>query len=290
MILYYALGGGLGHISRSIAILNQSPWLAARTRLMVSSALAGLAVGASPCPVDQVAGAAITSKRKYAAFLSGYLKRHRARLLIVDTFPSGVAGELGWTGLNIPALLVARHVKWRAYAKHAEGSRGIPCSHALAVEPLDVEQEGALKNVCEVSCLDSPVLLEHPSGSVRKRAVIVAHSGNGAELETLMKIARERAGGEMEVDVVSPANGVYPAERLIAGYSEIVSGAGYNMSALASQAPPGVTHVLCPFERRYDDQPLRARRIGEGMWSGAVGDGARKAANWLEERAEYYLR
>jgi len=290
MILYYAMGGGLGHISRSLAILNRSPWLAARTRLMVSSSLAGLAIGASPCPVDHVAGEAITSKRKYAAFLSGYLKRHRVQLLIVDTFPSGVVGELGWSGLAVPMILVARHVKWKEYAEATGGMAGAAPAHTLAVEPLDEEQEKAVRNSGEVTQMDSPITMEQPDSGSLKSGVLVVHSGPAEEVAELKKIAHEKAGGAEAVEVVSPVSGVYPAESYIRGYSTVISGAGYNMSALASQAPPGVTHVLHPFERRFDDQFLRARRIGEGMWSGAVCDGAQKAVTWLEERAEYYLR
>ncbi len=289
MILYYAMGGGLGHISRSLSILNRSPWLVARTRLMASSALAGLAVGASPCPVDHVAGETITSKRKYAAFLSGYLKRHRVRLLIVDTFPSGIVGEWGWIGLTVPMILVARHVKWKEYAGKTGGVAGVAPAHTLAIEPLDEEQETTLENRGEVTQMDSPIMMRQPDSGVPKSGVLVVHSGPAEELAELKKIAHERAGGAEAVEVISPGRGVYPAEPCIRGYSTVISGAGYNMSALASQAEPGVTHVLHPFERRFDDQRLRARRVGEGMWSRSSGDGAQKAVTWLEERAEYYL-
>jgi hypothetical protein len=290
MILYYAVGGGLGHISRSLAILNRSPWLAERTRLMTSSALAGLAVGASPCPVDHIAGEIIASKRKYAAFLSGYIKRHRVRLVIVDTFASGIVGEWGWVRLSIPVLLVARHVKWKEYVERISGGTDVAPAHTLAVEPLDDEQAEALGNCGEVSQMDSPITMEQPDRGGSKREALVVHSGPVEELAELKKIAQERVCGAEAVEVFSPGRGVYPVESFIRDYSTIVSGAGYNMSALASQAPPGVTHILHPFERRFDDQFLRARRIAEGMWSGAGCDGAQKAVMWMEGRAEYHLR
>lgn len=289
MILYYAVGGGLGHITRSLAILNRSPWLAKRARLMTSSAIAGLAVSHSPSPVDHVADETITSKRRYAEFLSDYLERHRARLLIVDTFPSGIVGEWGWVKPPIPMILVARHIKWEEYAKRVGGNGAAP-AHTLGVEPLDEGQERALGNCGEVFRMDSPITLEQQGGGSTKRGVLVVHSGPAEELAELKKIALERANSADDVDVISPGCGVYPAESFIRDYSTIVSGAGYNMSALASQAPPGVTHILHPFERRFDDQFLRARRIGEGMWRGVANDGAQKAAVWLEERAGYYLR
>lgn len=289
MILYYAVGGGLGHISRSLAILNRSPWLAGRTRLMTSSAIAGLAVSHSPSPVDHVAEETITSKRRYAEFLSDYLNRHRIRLLIADTFPSGIVGEWGWGKPSIPMMLVARHVKWKEYEKRV-GASGVAPAHTLMVEPLDEGQERALEDCGEVLRMDSPITLEQPRGGVKKPGVLIVHSGSAEELEKLKTIAMERAGGAGSIDVVSPERGIYPVESFIRDYSTIVSGAGYNMCALASQAPKGVTHILYPFERKFDEQFLRARRIGDGMWSGAVGDGAQKAATWLQERAEYYLR
>lgn len=289
MILYYAVGGGLGHISRSLAILNRSPWLAKRTRLMTSSAIAGIAVNHSPSPVDHVADETVTSKRRYSEFLSDYLNRHRIRLLIVDTFPSGIVGEWGWVNSSIPMILVARHVKWKEYEKRIGGAC-VPPAHMLGVEPLDEEQERALENCGDVLRMDSPIALEQHSGAVRNPNILVVHSGPAEELGKLKTIAMGRAGGADSIDIVSPERGIYPVESFIRDYSTIVSGAGYNMCALASQAPKGVTHILYPFERRFDDQFLRVRRIGEGMWRGAIGDGAQKAATWLQERAEYYLR
>jgi hypothetical protein len=290
MILYYAVGGGLGHISRSLAILNRSPWLAERTRLMASSALAGLTAGHCPCPVDHIAGEIITSKRKYAAFLTGHIKRHRVQLLIVDTFPSGIVGEWGWVRPAIPVLLVARHVKWKEYMRKTGWVKDASPAHTLAVEPLDDEQATALGNCGEVSQLDSPITMEQPGGGGSKREVLVVHSGPAEELAELRKIAQERVCGAEAVDVICPGRGVYPVESFIRDYSTVISGAGYNMAALASQAPSGATHILHPFERRFDDQFLRTRRIAEGMWSGAGCDGAQKAVTWLEERAEYHLR
>jgi hypothetical protein len=289
MILYCAMGGGLGHISRSLAILNRSPWLAGRTRLMVSSALAGLTSGHCPCPMDHVAGEILTSKRKYAAFLSGHLKRHRVQLVIVDTFPSGIVGEWGWVKPSIPIILVARHVKWKEYIGRTDSEAATSPAHTLAIEPLDDGQMTALENCGEVSQLDSPITMGLPNSGSPKRGVLVVHSGPAEELAKLTKVARERVGDAETVEVISPDRGVYPVESFIRDYSTIVSGAGYNMSALAVQAPPGVTHILHPFQRRYDDQSLRASRIGDGMWSGAGCDGAQKAVTWLEERAEYYL-
>ncbi|MBF0293386.1 MAG: hypothetical protein HQK86_14650 [Nitrospinae bacterium] len=289
MILYYAVGGGLGHISRSLAILNRSQWLAGRTRLMTSSAIAGLTVNHSPSPVDHVAEETIRSKRRYSEFLSDYLERYRVRLLIVDTFPSGIVGEWGWVKPSIPVMLVARHLKWKEYSERA-GAYGVAPAHTLMVEPLDQEQERALENCGDVLRMDSPITLEQPQGRAVKSGVLVVHSGPAQELAELKKIATERVGGADSIDIVSPERGVYPAESFIRDYSTIVSGAGYNMCALASQAAKGVTHILHPFERRYDDQFLRARRIRDGMWSGAVGDGAQKAATWLQELAAGYLR
>lgn len=290
MILYCAMGGGLGHISRSLAILNRSPWLAGRTRLMTSSAIAGLTSGHCPCPVDHVAGEILTSKRKYTAFLSRHLKRHRVQLVIVDTFPSGIVGEWGWVKPSIPMILVARHLKWKEYIGGIAGGAGVSPAHTLAVEPLDDGQMIALENCGEVSQLDSPITMEQPDSGSPKRGLLVVHSGPAEELAELKKIAQERASDAGTVELISPDRGVYPVESFMRDYSTIVSGAGYNMSALAVQAPPGVTHILHPFQRRYDDQFLRASRIGEGMWGGAGCDGAQKAVTWLEERAEYYLR
>ncbi len=284
MILYYAMGGGLGHITRSLAILHQAPELQNRVRLMVSSQLAPLALSYAPCPVDIVSGEILSSKRRYFQFLYDYLAQHQVELLVLDTFPFGIVGEWRVVAPSLPRLLIARYLMWGDYLKRVKTSDGpTPCA-TLILEPLVRNYRRLLSQDSDLTWLKAPILLdeERSSGSEDKAGCLIVHSGNEKERRILKHVAQHEFGQKATITCLFPKQGIYPAERLISRYSRIVSGAGYNMTALASQAPPERKHFLYPFPRRFDNQRLRLKRFKAGLWHSSLSNGAQKAARWLQ--------
>jgi len=287
MILYYAMGGGLGHLTRSVAILRAAPALRGSVRLMASSRHAALVCAAAPCPLDIVEGDILTSRRRYAQFLTAYLERHAVTAIVLDTFPFGLVGEWLELGATLPRLLLARSLKWRAYARILPHIVGRWPERTLALEPLTREYERLLVAQSRLSTLDAPILFEDDANGIpatwqKTSDCLIVHSGGEAERELLRQAAR-RAFGATQPDGLFPERGIYPAEPILAQYAQLVSAAGYNMAAFASQAPPERTHLLYPMPRRFDNQYLRAERICDGYWSRQRHDGARQAAEWLQD-------
>ncbi len=285
MILYYAMGGGLGHLTRSLAILRELPPLAGHVRLMASSNLASLVLPHAQCPVDIVAGDIISSKGSYLKFLDEYLKQHGIELIVLDTFPFGIVGEWLHIGENIPRLLIARYLKWEAYLKRVKNTTGPIPQYTLILEPPAKGCLCALKKYSQLTWLDGPIMLrtlERSQSSIPdKKDCLVIHSGNKAERQVLISLAKQGFGKNVTLDCIFPEREIYPAEPLIPHYKKIVSAAGYNMSAVASQSPPERTHLLHPFTRRFDDQFLRLRRFKRGLWKQQNNGAARQAAHWL---------
>jgi hypothetical protein len=289
MILYYAMGGGLGHLTRSLAVLHEAPQLSRHVRLMVSSKHASLVMSHAPCPVDIIAGERLSSKRKYLKFLDEYLKQYRIEAIVLDTFPFGIVGEWCHVGKILPRLLVARYLKWNVYAERTKCKDGPIPQQTLVLEPLAKEYSRVLKRYSQLTSLDAPITLQpidssKPHFSDGKDCLVV-HSGNETEREMLIGLAKQKFGGDNESsftpDCIFPEQGIYPAEPAIPHYAYVVSAAGYNMTAIASQSPPERTHILFPFRRRFDNQFRRAKRLKNGLWQQQNSNGAQQAAQWL---------
>ncbi len=293
MILYYAMGGGLGHLSRSLAILQELPQsLGEQVRLLASSRHAGLAIPSIPCPVDVVAGEILTSRRTYLRFFENYLETYRIGAVILDTFPFGIVGEWLQIDSSIPRMLIARSLKWGAYQERIRHHDGPFPQHALVLETLSEQYFHRLKQESRIAQLDAPITLQTKEAAqasqFEEQGLLIVHSGDESERETLREIARQQMNGKnglsAPLDCIFPEHGIYPAERAMARYKTIVAAAGYNMVAIASQAPPDQNYILHPFPRRFDDQFLRLQRFRQGQWSCRQdGNGREQAARWLAD-------
>ena len=291
MILYYAMGGGLGHLSRSLAILQELPQsLFAQVRLLTSSRHTALAISSIPCPVDIVAGDILTSRRAYLRYLENYLKQYHISALILDTFPFGIVGEWLNVGLSLPRMLIARSLKWDAYQERIRHREGPFPQHALVIEMLTEEYFHKLRRESQLVQLDAPITLSVwdtvQSDRLERQGLLIVHSGDEHERETLRQIARRVMNEKNEYvappDFIFPEQGFYPAEHVMARYRTIVAAAGYNMVAIANQAPPEQNFILHPFPRRFDDQFLRLQRFEQGQWPRQQeGSGRKQAARWL---------
>ncbi|HET8775320.1 MAG TPA: hypothetical protein VFP80_16085, partial [Thermoanaerobaculia bacterium] len=102
MIHYYALGGGLGHLTRGRRVLEA---LGLEATFLTASAYASDPRVTGGFPVIQVP----------PDLSSEWLRSIVRERLIVDTFPCGIQGELA--GLDVPMDLVARRLRWDEYRR-----------------------------------------------------------------------------------------------------------------------------------------------------------------------------
>ncbi len=274
MILYYALGGGLGHIARSFALIEHAPRpIRSRIRILVSSSAAPAAEPGFPCPVDRVPDGAMSHTGRYKNFLVDYFGKHRFRCIVMDTFPFGLLSEMKYVMPRLPRILVARYLRWNAYLDMCGGiNDAVWPEGAVIIEEQDSMYSDALRNNCFLAMARWPVSPARPreiSPSSGKTACCIVHSGPKDEIDQLTGLAR-RVMAEKRIPglprVLTPDDGIFPAERHLSGFSDIVTGAGYASCASAALLKGKIRYHLHPFHRRFDDQSLRLERLKSGFW------------------------
>jgi hypothetical protein len=238
----YALGGGLGHLSRALVLAQKIGAIAILHRGGDATAAID-APGVRLIGVD--AGWTPADLRASLARLAG-----EAPVLVVDTFPAGVAHELDDAALAAFAhrVLVRRYLRPGAYEDEA----------ALAAR-----FDAALVPYTEAQCeWDGEVDGVHVGFLVRELAV--ERVGDALDLVIIGDAGRLPPGWR----ALLPARTRHVAGRfraLPAARRYLGMGAGHNLTYELHQA--GVCFAVMPCERRYDDQFRRADRLGAGVYT-----------------------
>lgn len=261
MIVCYAQGGGLGHLTRIRAYLHT-----------VHADEPATILSASPFTADpRVLG---PHRLLPAAALPGL----RPDLLVVDAFPAGLDGELSAASVPPGARTVhlARLLRWDAY-------RGV-----LPPDPVRYDQTWTLEELTPGHAAEvrgEPLALTDPPpapGPDRDGAAdgawLILHSGPDTEINDLIGYARECAaleGLRPRLVLAAPRRPAglpddvvhvdpYPAWPLFAGAERIVTAAGWNV--VRQTRPWRAKHRMLPFPRRWDDQFTRAARARRSGW------------------------
>ena len=229
-VAYYAMGGGLGHLTRARAFLHTLG--CERDAVIVSQ---------SPFACDR---RVVGDLPVVDAVPDGDL--------VLDTFPAGLFGEIE----GGRADYVARYVRWDRYALPDDPPR---IRRAYILEPLHPEQERYIRTRAEVVIEDFE-LCDPPAAPQKvelpPRYVLVVHSGPREEIDELLAYARDVCRQEGVGDaIVSPD--VYPATLVAANATRIFTGGGFNAMRQFGRDP---RHRPLPFERRFDDQYARVAR------------------------------
>lgn len=270
----YALGGGLGHFTRSLGVIHTlGDRLPAPRTVLVSP---GVARVARPClapdlAVEELPPEAVSSPGKTRAWVADQIRNARPDSLVIDCFPSGIFGELGAVidAFSGKRLLVARAL--RALPPGTEGSR-VACFDAIhTVErcpPAQIEILRTLGGRLEDLRLHYP---DKPATAPPEdlcRSCLVVHSGDMDETRALLELARRRFPALPRILVSPnarpdrfPASVVwlpaYPAWTWFPSAGAVVSASGFNtMEQMRGLATP---HAFLSFRRRFDDQHRRAR-------------------------------
>src|ERR1044072_3594880 len=119
MILYYAIGGGLGHLARARRVLTRLG-LRDRATLLTAAEEARITDGIPTGTPAHLPPATPANFRDYER-------------VIVDAFPCGLLGEL--KNIDVPMDYVARLLQWDAYAA-ATGAAMPHFETTYVVEPL----------------------------------------------------------------------------------------------------------------------------------------------------------
>jgi len=140
VILYYAIGGGLGHLVRARAVLH-TLGVSDRAAVVTASRFAADRRVVDDVPVIRVPEALDGDRAALWRWLADLVAGLRPERLVVDAFPAGVLGELRAPG--VPIDHVARLVRWSRYARRLD--RPLPrIDTTFVVEPLRGDQRSAL--------------------------------------------------------------------------------------------------------------------------------------------------
>jgi hypothetical protein len=273
--LYYALGGGYGHVTRARRVLR-ALGLDGGAAIVAGSAALADSRNAGGIPTIVVPPELERSVDQHRHWLEMLVREQQVERLLVDTFPAGIHGEL--SGLATPRLrldYVGRLLRWDAYA-HAVPAAPPRFHTAHTVEELTPAHAAFLQaNSAEIIPLDLAPVAALDSvdrgPSMPEPYSLVVHSGPAAEVLELIdhcRTLRALDGTSERIVVVTGAtidlpNDVerldrFPAVGLFSAARRIVSAAGFNL--ILESEPWRHKHHVVPFDRRFDDQYLRATR------------------------------
>ena len=276
MIVYYALGGGLGHITRAQAIVH-TLGRGEKVRLVCSgSASRGILL---PCQFELIEAPAQLARDPKAdrSWLVSLLEGVKA--LYVDAFVGGLAGELCGFECNSDLALfhVARRLRWDRYAPRLSGPspRYERCFVVEELEPAHARYvEAASDALVALALEDYPRPLDQRARQILDAGdpfSLLVHSGSAAEICELIAFAcevRRAERDESRLYLVAPArpdelpdgvhySAIYPAQPLFAAAHKVFSACGFNL--MRQMRPHRHKHRFLPFARSLDDQYARAR-------------------------------
>ncbi|MCE9786901.1 hypothetical protein [Shewanella chilikensis] len=206
MLIYYAPGGGLGHLSRALKVLG---FIEAKQALVITSPLPLAVDTLLPKGIQHISlPPRLQSRAELSAWLKQLLaslnKQQKCRLMLIDAFPGGIWGELGNIPLPDKLVYIARLLNWNVYRQRVAH---IPRFQQIwFCEWPTPEQEQALSNQTGQRFW-LPLLGEDKSqdatskGLEKPKQTLVIHSGSLAEQTLLLEHAAK--AGEA-IDIITP--------------------------------------------------------------------------------------
>lgn len=272
--LYYAVGGGLGHLQRGRSMMYTLAWQREEVLFLHSSPYAshlleGIHHVCVPLEFNQ-------KRETYQMWLLDFLNQHHFEEIYLDTFPLGIMGE--WNGLRnhqINFYYVARYVKWAAYEVLIR--RAIFFETVYQVECLNPKQTRFIQqnsnNIIDLSLkIPQQQLPEALAIFIKKQKNpiwLIVHSTPLSELQQLIDLAfnmKKQSQSSAQLWVITQEdislkgitvfNNIVP-HTLFEQVEKIFTACGFN-SMLETKAFRHKHHFI-PFERRFDDQFKRAK-------------------------------
>jgi hypothetical protein len=285
MKLYYAMGGGLGHLTRARAFFFNLGIDNDSAIILTSSPFASDKRVVGDFKTIQVDKSYENDVPAFQKYLQNILSGSNIDSLYIDSFPLGIIGE--FADFNFPENLeinyIARLLKWKNYSHFLE-NKILHFNKTFILEPLENEHQNFID---ENSGEQIETELKYPEPVLntadeeifrfivneKKPFWLVVHSGSEAETTELINFAaemREIEKADVNLILISPNNlsfylhpfsqfDLYPASVLFNDAERIFTACGFN--AMRQMAKFRFKHYLIPFERRYDDQFARARRF-----------------------------
>ena len=247
IVVYFAPGGGLGHLNRALAVCLRLRDESVDARIVTNSPFAEGLAALARCPIVALKG------NEWAVSARGYVDEMRPRAVITDTFPYGLRDEWRNVRLSVPLIHIARRLLTPIPIRRKEFAL------IIQAEPLSSEHSDSLGDSIT---LPGPILLAPgrvptpiPKMLDRDDLTLIVHSGPNEEVAALTLLANPPYA------VISPWSNIdyYPATNLYQRVRHVITGAGYN--SMADLMAHRTRHTAVPFPRRYDDQHARVKHF-----------------------------
>lgn len=274
MNLYYAMGGGLGHLTRARAFLQMLE-IEAETAIITASNFADDKRVVGDVKIIHIDEEYSQNKKDYQKLLANIFDEIKPKTLFLDAFPVGIIGEFADFDFGeIKAHYLARLIRWENYSPLLEGFSN-KFEKTYILEELKNEHLTFIKNNSKSNENFELIYpqIEHKIPNQEKPFWLIVHSGENAETMELVNYAeemREIESAEVKLILMSPQKlnlkipdfiqkDIYPASRLFESAERIFTACGYNVMKQTKFFRD--KHFFIPFERRFDDQFKRAARI-----------------------------
>ncbi len=117
MNLYYAIGGGLGHLTRARAFL-ETFGIEKETAILTASEFAKDKRIVGDIKIVEVSKSFALERDEYKDFLQKVLDEPEVKTLYLDSFPFGIQGEFNDLDLSKTELIyIARLLDWKYFLK-----------------------------------------------------------------------------------------------------------------------------------------------------------------------------
>lgn len=283
--VFYALGGGRGHVNRALAVARALARSGGRSLILSANrdfrprGVEGARLSCVPEGVRE----AVDSRLALAAWVDGCAGRARPRAFVVDTFPLGIRNELGLCRIQGAAkrICVLRHVREEVAARQGWAARlgelydgFIFCEDspvldglAKAVRPRPVAGVGPIL-IRDAGELPTRQEARRALGlAAEERFVVAVATGTRREQDELQsaygalrRAIRGRRGVRLVVAGAGGGRGrwgYWPLIERLPAADLVVGPAGYNLFHEVSVL--GLPAVWLPMRKAFDDQFWRSR-------------------------------
>lgn len=285
-ILYYALGGGLGHLTRARAFLH-TLGIENDSAILTSSPFSADKRLVGNIRIIRAEEKFERNLQAFREFLQNIFAELKIETVFIDSFPFGIIGEFSEFEFveNIEINYVARLLKWENYSAFKR-DKTIRFGRTFLLEPLENAHQ---EFVDESSNEQIKIELQYPEAALSSDELkvfrhvlndlkpfwLIVHAGDEGETSELIDFAaemREIEKAAVNLVLISPNDlplqkqnlyhfNFYPASVLFCQAERIFTACGFN--AMQQTRDFRDRHFFIPFQRRYDDQFARARRFRE---------------------------
>jgi len=267
MIVFYAPGGGLGHLQRVRRFAKQR----GINDFMVISNNPSAAQLFNPDVVR-----VLPNEESAGEFVAEVLRELKPEIFFVDTFPSGVFGELRGSMFPGTVNYFGRRLKWDNYREVLPEEDLMRFGTAFLFEELEQEHENFIRQyAANVVSFELDVEFEQPHNEPHVDEIwMVVHTFLKEEVESLVDDALDIAAKEglsptifLFSDIKVKRDNIFhqsdPPTKWYSRATRIFCGGGFN--TLLELRPYRKKVRAVPFPRRYDDQAWRIRSFFDNV-------------------------